>query len=367
MFLRKVFKGFILKKQMKDSEHHSKSEHHSPEHHHESKKDTIDIPVGKSLTKLRNNPWITSTIVLAVVLVVVIVMNGGISGNNPNVSSDVAAQNVITFLNSNPNLAAGGVNLVSSVREGELYKVTLKYQGQDVPIYATLDGKFLVSSIVPLSGDAGTATDGTDPNSQPQPQDIPKSNKPKVELFVMSYCPYGTQMEKAILPVIAALKDKIDFELEFTHFTLHGEKEDTENFRQICIREEQKDKFLPYIQCILDSDDQSNPKDVNQCMKDLKISTTKVDSCIKNKAEGYYKIDSDLSKKYGVQGSPTLVINGVQADAARNPASILSTICSAFNDAPSECDAVLPSESTSPGFGYSASNTAESAAIKCGV
>ena len=346
---------------MKDSEHHTKSEHH-----HESKKDTIDIPVGKSLGKLRNNPWIASTIVLAIVLVVVIVMNGGISGNNYSVSSDVAAQNVITFLNSNPNLAQGGVDLVSSVREGELYKVTLNYQGQDVPIYATLDGKFLVSSIVPLSGDS-SVTDGTDSNSQPQPQDIPKSDKPKVELFVMSYCPYGTQMEKAILPVIAALKDKIDFELEFTHFTLHGEKEDTENFRQICIREEQEDKFLPYIQCILDSDDPYNPKDVNLCMKDLKISTTKVDSCMKSKAEGYYKVDSDLSQKYGVQGSPTLVINGVQAEASRNPASILSTICSAFNDAPSECDAKLPSEGASPGFGYSASNTAENAALNCGV
>ncbi len=330
--------------------------------HHEAKKDTVEIPIGKSLSKLRNNPWIASTFVLAIVLIVVIIINGGVKGNSPTVSADTAGASVVTFLNANPNLADGGVTLVSSAREGELYKVTLKYQGQDVPIYTTLDGKFLVSSIVPLDG-----SESTDTTPTPAPQDIPKSDKPKVELFVMSYCPYGTQMEKAILPVIAALKDKIDFKLEFTHFTLHGEKEDTENFRQICVREEQGDKFLPYIQCILDSDNPSAPKDVNQCMKDLKISTTKVDTCMKNKAEGYYKVDSDLSQKYGVQGSPTLVINGVQADANRSPASILSTICSAFNTAPSECDAVLPTESASPGFGYSTTNTAESAAVNCGI
>ena len=348
---------------MKDSEHHSKSEHNSPEHHHESKKDTIDIPVGKSLNKLRNNPWIASTFVLAIVLVVVIVMNGGIRGNNPGVSADSAAQSVVTFLNSNPNLAAGGVSVVSSVKEGELYKVTLKYQGQDVPIYATLDGKFLVSSIVPLSG--GTDTNRT--NEPPPSSDIPKSDKPKVELFVMSYCPYGTQMEKAILPVIAALKNKIDFKLEFTHFTLHGEKEDTENFRQICIREEQGTKFLPYLQCILNSTDPSGPADVSQCMKNLKIDATKVDACMKNKAEGYYKIDSDLSQKYGVQGSPTLVINSVQADSARSPDGILKTICSAFNNAPSECNTQLPTQSASPGFGYNSANSAESAAVNCGI
>ena len=174
-------------------------------------------------------------------------------------------------------------------------------------------------------------------------------------------------MEKAILPVVAALKNKIDFKLEFTHFTLHGEKEDTENFRQLCIREEQGSKFLPYIQCVLNSTDPSGPADVVQCMKALKIDTTKVDSCIKGKAKDYYAVDSALSQKYQVQGSPTLVINGVQADSARSPDAILKTICSTFNRAPNECNTQLPTQSASPGFGYSVSNSADSSALNCGI
>ncbi len=45
----------------------------------------------------------------------------------------------------------------------------------------------------------------------------------------MSYCPYGTQAEKGILPVVALLGDKIDFKLRTVHYVLHGDKEDLEN------------------------------------------------------------------------------------------------------------------------------------------
>ena len=342
-------------------------EHSEHEHKHEVKKEeVVEIPVGKFISKLRNNLWIASTFVLAVVLVVVLIMNNGSVGGNV-VSADSAANSVVSFINNNPNLQSQ-VTLAKSEKDGQLYKVTLNYQGQEVPLYATLDGKFLVSSIVPLSADANSTGAGQNPPPTPTPPaDVPKSAKPKVELFIMSYCPYGTQMEKAILPVVSALKNKIDFKLEFTHFTLHGEKEDTENFRQICIREEQGTKFLPYLQCILNSTNPSGPADVNLCMKNLKIDTAKVDSCMKDKVAGYYKIDSDLSQKYGVQGSPTLVINGVQADSARSPDAILKTICAAFNTAPSECtSANLPTASASPGFGYTAGNSADSAAVKCG-
>ena len=37
----------------------------------------------------------------------------------------------------------------------------------------------------------------------------PKKEKPEVELFVMSHCPFGTQIEKGMLPVARLLGDKI--------------------------------------------------------------------------------------------------------------------------------------------------------------
>ena len=116
---------------------------------YENKNEVIEIPLGKWLDKFRNNPWIVSTIFLAVVLIVVIVWTSVDSGTGEIVSTETAGQNVVNFINSNPSLD-GQVNIVSSEQEGSLYKVTLNFQGQDVPVYTTMDGKFLISNVVPL-------------------------------------------------------------------------------------------------------------------------------------------------------------------------------------------------------------------------
>ena len=56
------------------------------------------------------------------------------------------------------------------------------------------------------------------------PPVVPKSDRPKVELFVMSYCPYGLQMEKAYLPAWELLKNKADIDLKFVSYSIHPKK-----------------------------------------------------------------------------------------------------------------------------------------------
>ena len=41
-------------------------------------------------------------------------------------------------------------------------------------------------------------------------QEITKTDKPNVELFVMSFCPYGVQAETAMKPVVDLLGDSAD-------------------------------------------------------------------------------------------------------------------------------------------------------------
>ena len=58
------------------------------------------------------------------------------------------------------------------------------------------------------------------------------------------------------------------------------------------------------------------------------------------------------NKQYDVQGSPTLIINGLQVESSRDSASLLKTICGAFNTEPEVCNtAKLSSASPSAGFG----------------
>jgi protein-disulfide isomerase len=183
---------------------------------------------------------------------------------------------------------------------------------------------------------------------EPQSQEIVKSDKPKVELFVMTHCPFGTQAEKGMIPVYNELGNLIDAKIRFVHYFMH-DPEEAETPRQVCIREEQPDKFIPYLECFLEEGDN------NKCITEAKIDTTKLNDCISKNAENYYKDDSELSEGYGVQGSPSLIINGKMVNSARDSQSYLKIICSAFNTPPEICNtAELSSQSPSPGFGYGA-------------
>lgn len=320
------------------------------------KNDGLDIHIPKLK---KNNPWMIISVVLAVAVLALLYLNFFGFGD---VSKSNIGETAVNFINTELLGGQQTVTLGSVTEESGIYVVSVKFQGRDVPAYFTKDGKyFLGTQIIPL-----TTTADTQNYTQPSQTEVPKTDKPKVELFIMSYCPYGTQMEKGILPVLALLGNKIDAKIRFVHYTMHGEKEDTENFRQLCIREEQGTKFNSYLQCILNSTSQTAPADPAQCMKKVGIDSAKVASCITGKAKDYYAADSALSQQYGVQGSPTLIINGVQASTGRSPAAILSTICAAFNTAPSECSAQLATDNPSAGFGYSSSG-ADSAAANCGA
>ncbi|MEM4259415.1 MAG: hypothetical protein QXS38_01475 [Candidatus Pacearchaeota archaeon] len=315
-----------------------------------------------SIEKMRENPWMLASLFLGIVLVLVLVLKGGgMTGNV--VSSEAAAQNLISFVKEQSGATP---ELVSSEKNGSFYQVIINYQGMDIPVYVTLDGKYLVSGLIPLETNK-VNFDNSERESETQ-EEIAKSDKPVVELFVMSLCPYGLQMEKGILPVVNLLKDKIDFSVKFVSYAMHDKVEIDENTRQYCIQKEQKNKFINYLACYLEKGDSA------KCLASAGIDATKLNSCIAaadkefkitenyndkdSWLNGYYppyNVNAEECERYGVQGSPTLVINGVQVSSARDSASLLKLICSAFTSAPAECSQKLSSTAPSAGFGYSAS------------
>lgn len=331
------------------------------------------------LGKVRANPWIASTFVLAAVVVLMFVFGSGFSGGQSKIGSEEAGQKVLKFLESNPAIT-GEVTLVSAKEDGQFYEVLLSYQGQQVPVYTTLDGEFLVGNPVSLSGEQAATEETPETGGQVQADaSVPKSDKPVVELFVMSHCPFGTQIEKGILPVATLLGDKIDFEIKFVDYAMHGETEVLEQLNQYCIQTEQNPKYLDYLQCFLEEGDS------DACLTQAKVDKNKLKTCTE-KADKQFAIKANLedqskwlngrfpqfnshkaeNDQYGVQGSPTLVVNGKQASSGRDPASLLATICNAFNEAPEECATELSSASPSPGFGWTASAADSAALAQCG-
>jgi len=286
-----------------------------------------------------------------------------------NISAEEAQFEVQKLIDMNP----GNTAIIKSViSEGEFYKITVTLGEQEFYSYLSKDGKKFFPEAIDLE------ELNNQQKNAPKQEVSSKSNKPLVELFVMSYCPYGTQTEKAILPVLNVLEDKIDFELKFCDYAMHDKTELNEELQQYCIGEQNKNKFLTYLNCFLEDGNSA------RCLSEINIDNTILQNCIKA-TDNKYKVTANYNDKttwtqgnpsyptfniyetdnlkYNVDGSPTLIINGEEILTNRNPSSLLASICSAFDNPPSECNQELSSAIPSPGFG--SSTTTDSTDATC--
>lgn len=290
------------------------------------------------------------------------------------------------FINTNLMQPGTEAQVEQPVLEGGLYKLKVGLPGgRSVDAYMTLDGKQFFPQAIDMTNfgkdkEKAAATDKK-ANSKATPDAKPsaKSAKPKVEAFVMAYCPYGTQIEKGLIPAVKALGDAIDFKIKFVSYSMHGEKEVKENLLQYCIQKEDNGNYLNYLSCFLQDSSKSA-----ECLKSTGVDQSKIDSCIsatdkkfditknlndKSTWQGQFppfNTDKALNEKYGVQGSPTLVINGGQSEAGRDSASLLKAMCDAMDKPAKACSTKLSSAAPAPGFGGGTDTSGGSGAAGCG-
>lgn len=338
-------------------EQNEEAERHSggqPEHY---------VPPKKPARKIRVNFWKLSTIVLAVLLIVSVFTD--FDPGSGKLSKEEAGVKATSFINKNLLQGQAVAKLVSVNEEENLYNLKLRISGQEVDSYVTKDGKVFFPQGMKI--DEASALTGAATQQQETAQEVVKTDKPKVELFVMSHCPYGTQAEKGILPVANLLGDKIDFEVKFVYYAMHGKKELDEQMRQVCIKNEQGEKFNEYLACFLEDDN------YERCLAEVKIDEGKLTGCVESLDQEYkitekyndqstwlngryplFDVDKADNDKYGIGGSPGLVVNGQKVNSGRSPAEYLVTICAAFSEAPEECvnSEGVSTESYQPGFGY---------------
>jgi hypothetical protein len=287
----------------------------------------------------------------------------------------------VEFVNAELLQGKGTATVKVVGKEGDLYKLEVDYNGQKIDSFVTKDGtRFFPQALEMIKNSDTKAGENSQPKTEPVVDEVSKkTDKPTVELFVMSHCPYGTQIEKGIIPVVKALGSKVDFKVKFTDYAMHGEKELKEQLNQYCIQKEQPTKLLSYLECFLKDGDSG----ADSCISKSEIDKGKLESCViktdkeykvlenfnnkigfKGSYPGFEIFKSD-NEKYGVQGSPTLVINGAQSQSGRDSKSLLKSICSAFTNAPKECSTELSSDTPAPGFGGGTAPSGGSAAPAC--
>ena len=150
---------------------------------------------------------------------------------------------------------------------------------------------------------------------------VSRMGKPTLELFVMSYCPFGVQAEEKIFPIVKEFGDKINFKLRFiaqeketvsfqevTPFTsLHGYPEVAENIRQLLIAQEYPDKYLDYILCRGKKLDKS----WEDCAEKLGINVAKIQALFDApEAEQLFRENIQRAAELGVRASPTIFVDG---------------------------------------------------------
>ena len=149
---------------------------------------------------------------------------------------------------------------------------------------------------------------------------IARMGKPTLELFVMSYCPFGVQAEEKVIPIVKKFGDKINFKLQFiaeekeesstqniTPFTsLHGYPEVAENIRQLLIAQAYPDRYLDYILCRGKKLDKS----WEECAQKLGIDVAKIQALFDAPAAAQlFRENITRAAELGIKASPTILVD----------------------------------------------------------
>jgi len=261
------------------------------------------------------------------------------------VSAETAVENALAFINK--KILAGEVEAVLTgeiVEEKGLYKFEMEIEGQNYPAYVTRDGGMLFPQ-------AGLTIDLEE-------KELAKEDSPKLEAFVVSYCPFGLQMQRILSEVIKAAPG-LEENIEIRYIgsvqngevqAMHGEQEAQENLKQICLREEQQDKFIPYLFCFL-KEGQSE-----ECLQEVGADEGELASCMETAERGvsYAEEDFKLADDYQVTGSPSLILNTVRVSefdfGGRTAEAVKELLCSGFKQEPEACSITMATEQAATGF-----------------
>lgn len=170
----------------------------------------------------------------------------------------------------------------------------------------------------------------------------------KMEIFVMAQCPYGVQVEQALVPV----KEKLgpNFELSIDYIgqgtagslsSMHGPNEVTGDIAQVCAQKQIGKNLLDFVAC-----QDENPKSVHtnwkDCGEQLGLDTAALETCITG-TEGQELLAASFARAdaRGATGSPTIYLDGQEYQGGRKSNDFLRAVCATYgDDAPTACSEI---------------------------
>lgn len=184
-------------------------------------------------------------------------------------------------------------------------------------------------------------------------------NRPQIDFFVMSYCPYGNQAEEGIQPVLDHLGDKVDLNPHYVIYSnyagggpnycideaselcsMHGVVELNQNLRERCVLEEYG--IAEWFDFAIEMNTRCNYQNADSCWtpvaEELGYDTEKIQACFEANGEVYAREDLELGNLFGATGSPAVYIDGEQYNGQRTGSAYTAAVCAKFDTPPEECN-----------------------------
>lgn len=333
------------------------AEEHEHKEHHESREHKEEHRLEMPRKNKKNDFWMIASGILFLLLIVSMFTNGFASLFKSELSGQEAGDKAIKYVNE--VLLRGTMDAsIGDIKDvGDLYNMKLNIAGQVFDSYITKDGRLLFPQAVDLNEEPETLNGETTATSC---EDMPKADKPTVEVYYMSYCPYGVQAMNGMYPVAKLFGDKVDIQPHFVIYenyagggsdycidngnicSMHGIEELNEDIRQACIYKYQKDKFWDYTNCAMTECSLNNIKTCwETCADKNNVDKAKVSECFANEGVALMEAEKKLNEEKDVSGSPTIFVNGADYVGGRAPDQFKENICCGFNTEPDECEQQL--------------------------
>lgn len=315
-------------------------------------------------------------LVVAVVVLAYLYFGGHTVPTAKSLSAEEAGQAALSFINEYMLEPGSKAELAGEVTEERgLYKFTIKLGSQEVPSYITKDGTMLFPQegidLEAVKSELAEQGQAQQPVAKTcEDLEVEKREEPVLEAFVVSYCPFGLQMQRILNEIVKGIPELSDY-IKIRYMgsvsngkllAMHGEEEADENLRQICLREEQKEKFYPYLECFMKDGEAEN------CLGAAGVDEPALEACMTEPSRGikYAQEDFALQDAYGVTGSPSLFLNVEKVSefdfGGRTAQAVKNLLCCGFASELPACLQELSKDPAATSFSetYSGSGSSSS-------
>lgn len=320
-----------------------------------------------------SSPKFPLIVVFIILIGVAVFAIGGKKINNNNMpkklTSTEAQERLVSFINETYQMTVKNLEVVETKEESGIYAITALITDQSdntstTTLHVSMDGKYFLANAIDIDEIKAKMAEQEElakKSGAEASTEIPTSDNPKIELFTMTYCPFGNQAEDGLSPVARLLADNIDIEPHYVVYSdyrgggekycldeddkycsMHGAEELKQGVRELCIYKYYKSKFWDYIDAV---NKDCNLNNIEDCWdgpaNDLGIDVDDIATCLDDEAMDMLAKEVEIGKKYNVKGSPVLVINGTKYSGGRSPEDYKLGICGAFNEQPEKCSETL--------------------------